>query len=326
MRGSVPAAWGVPALAPARSRSWNTTPPSEAGVTVTVWVPVLLLPGMSTAPITAGAVSSTAVLVPALPPDGMLVKRAGTVTVATPSAFSRPMVQVTVRPLTLQVPLAVPVPAPPPAGATRVQVTGPVTSAPCGSVSVRLVARLSPGPPLRTVTVQVMGWWMVATAVLPVLVTVRFTRWRSVVGSLALSLVLLLSGSLALAVAWLRNTSPVGAGWFKASKRRKIAFDCPAASSPRARPVVLVPAGTSQVKVASGVPDPEVRLFAEHSDGLLQVLPPKVVVSQTKRTACPAGGVITSVILTPVPNDGPVLLTSTRYCMKVPSLGPGPGA
>ena len=302
-------------------------PARLADVTVTVWVPVLLLPGTSTAPVTAGEVSSTALLVPALPPVGRLVKRAGTVMVITPSALSRPMVQVMTRPLTLQVPLAVPVPAPPPpAGATRDQVTGPVTSAPTGSVSVRLAARLTPGPLLRTVTVQVSGSLMAATAVLAVLVTRRSTRWRKVVGSSALSLALLLSGSLALAVARLRNTSPPGAGWFRASKRRKIGLDCPAARSPRARPVVLVPAGTSQVKVASAVPSPDDTSLTEHNGGLLQVLPPKVVVSQTKRTACPAGGVITSVILTPVPYEGPVLLTSTRYCMKVPPSGGSPGA
>ncbi|MDH4392258.1 MAG: hypothetical protein QE285_12660 [Aquabacterium sp.] len=224
--------------------------------------------------------------------------------VATPPAFSRPRPQLMVWPLTLQVPA--------PAGDVRVNVTGPVSSAPAGRVSVRSVCRLLPGPRFSATTVQLKGWLM-ATAVRPpaFLLTRKSTRWRVVVGSLAASLVGLLSGSLALTVATLRNTSPSGAGWSMASKRRKMDLDWLAARSPRARPVVALPAGAAQVKVGSATPAAEVWSLTEHSGGLLQVLPPKVVVSQTKRTRLPAGGVITSLTRTPVPYDGPVLLTRT---------------
>ena len=49
------------------------------------------------------------------------------------------------------------------------------------------------------------------------------------------------------------------------------------------------------MNVGIATPAAEVTLVTEQSDEALQVLPPKVVVSQTKRTRLPVGGVITSV-------------------------------
>ncbi len=67
MRGS--AGCGVPALAPARSRSSNTVPESEARVTATLLV-ALSLPGTGSAPpIFVMSTSTTAVLA-TLPPAG----------------------------------------------------------------------------------------------------------------------------------------------------------------------------------------------------------------------------------------------------------------
>ena len=65
---------------------------------------------------------------------------------------------------------------------------------------------------------------------------------------------------------------------------------------------MALPGGTSQVNAGIAVPAPEVTSLTEQSANgpVLQVLPPKVVVSQTKRMRLPAGGVIVSVILTPV--------------------------
>ena len=73
-----------------------------------------------------------------------------------------------------------------------------------------------------------------------------------------------------------------------------------------------MPAGRSQVNVGIATPAAEVTLVTEQSDEALQVLPPKVVVSQTKRTRLPVGGVITSVTFAAVAYDGPLLVTLTR--------------
>ena len=60
------------------------------------------------------------------------------------------------------------------------------------------------------------------------------------------------------------------------------------------------------------VPGAEVTSVTLHNDGLLQLAPPAVVVSQTKRMRLPAGGVMVSVTPTPEPNDEPLLVTVTR--------------
>ena len=194
MRGSAPAACGVPALAPLRSRSSKTVPDSDARVTATGLVPVLLPPGVSMPPVLAGSVSTVAVLV-ALPPLGKLVKRTGTVMTARPPALSWPRPQLITLPATLQTP------PPGSAGSVRVKVTGPVSAAPAGRVSVKSVCSDAPGPLLTTFTVQLKGWLSATLAALLALLTRRSMIWRVVVASLSLLLARSVSGSLALVVA-----------------------------------------------------------------------------------------------------------------------------
>ena len=188
---------------------------------------------------------------------------------------------------------------------------GPVSWACAGSVSVTSVCRELPGPLLTTVTTQSKGCIKVGLATVDVLVVRRSTRWRAVVCSPSLLLPTWLSGSLAATVAVLLKMSPVGAGWSNTSKRRKMFLVAPDASSPTPAPLARLPAGTAQVKAGMAVPGADVTLLTEHKAGALQVLPPKVVVSQTKRTRLPAGGTMFSVTCTPVPKEGPLLVTAT---------------
>ena len=196
MRGSSAADCGVPPLAPLRSRSWNTVPDSEARVTATGLVAVLLPPGVSMPPVLTGLVSTVAVLV-ALPPAGKLAKRTGTVTAARPPASSWP------RPQLITLAATVQLPPPGRAGFVRVKVTGPVSTALAGRVSVRSVCNDAPGPLLTTFTVQVKGWFSATVAALLVLLTRRSMIWRVVVASASVLLAKLVSGSLALVTATL---------------------------------------------------------------------------------------------------------------------------
>ena len=212
-------------------------------------------------------------------------------------------------PLSGQVPVA--------AGKVLVQLMTPTRSLPGGSVSVRMVCNDSLGPLLVTTTSQSNGSRSAtvvvgAPAFFAALVTARSTRRRTVVCSDSVSLAASVSGSLADTVAWLVKLSPEVLGLSSTSKRRKRLFVWPMARSPRARPVVALPAGRSQVNVGIATPAAEVTLVTEQSDEALQVLPPKVVVSQTKRTRLPVGGVITSVTFAAVAYDGPLLVTLTR--------------
>ena len=86
----------------------------------------------------------------------------------------------------------------------------------------------------------------------------------------------------------------------------------PDASSPKAGPVAALPAGTLQVKVGMAKPTPEMTLATEHNGAALQVALPAASVSHTKRTRRPAGGAMASLMSTPVPKDGPALVTATR--------------
>ena len=267
-------------------------PVSEARLTVTGLLAVLLPPGVSTPPVLSGLVSTVAVLVP-MPPAGALVKRTGNVMVARPPASSWPSAQLILLPATLQLP--------PPTGSVRAKLTPPVNAAPAGRVSVRSVCSELPGPLLSTVTVQVKGSLIATLAALAALATRRSIRCRMVVLSLTLLFAALPSGSLALTNAWLKNTSPAGAGRSSASKRRNTVLLWPAARSPRARPVLALPGGTSQVKAARATPAGDSLPAPVHSAGALQTLPPAALVSQMKRTRLPAGGVIVSVMVTPVP-------------------------
>ena len=221
-------------------------------------------------------------------------------------ASSGPSGQLMVLPATVQVP------PPGSAGWLRVKVTGPVRATPAGKASVKSVCSELPGPLLTTPIVQVKGCISVTVAALLVLVTRRSSRCRVVVASPSVLLARSVSGSLALVTARLLKTSPLGAGRSSASNRKKTVLLCPVASSPRWVPVVAVPAGTSQLKVASATPTPELMLAAVHNEGELHTALAAPLVSQTKRTRLAAGGVMVSSILTPVPNDGPVLLTITR--------------
>ncbi len=105
--------------------------------------------------------------------------------------------------------------------------------------------------------------------------------------------------------------SPAAAGESSASKRRKTAFDASGARLPCAAPVAGVPAGSTQLN-GSAAPGAEVTPVAEHSEGALQVALAGPAVSQTKRTRLPAGGVITSLMRTPVADAGVLLVTVTR--------------
>ena len=192
IRGSVAANCGVPPLAPARSRSWNTVPDSDERVTVTGLVPVLLLPGKSTPPVLFGSVSTVATLL-MLPPAGKLVMRTGSVMVTAPPALSWPSAQLTVLPASAQLPLA--------AGSVLLKLTTPVSATPVGRTSVKSVRNELPGPLLTTVMVQSKGWFSVTVPRLAALVTRRSTRWRTVVGSPSLLLLRSLSGSLLLTLA-----------------------------------------------------------------------------------------------------------------------------
>ena len=83
------------------------------------------------------------------------------------------------------------------------KLTGPVSTAPAGRVSVRSVCSDAPGPLLMTVTVQVKGWLIATVARLLALLTRRSMVWRVVVSSTAVLLAGTGSGSLALATAML---------------------------------------------------------------------------------------------------------------------------
>ena len=149
-------------------------------------------------PVLPGSVSTVAVLVPA-PPEGRLVKRAGTVMVAlikpTAVASSGPSGQLMVLPATVQVP------PPGKAGWLRVNVTAPVRATPAGKASVKSVCSELPGPLLTTPIVQVKGCISVTVAALLVLVTRRSNRCRVVVASPSVLLARSVSGSLALVTA-----------------------------------------------------------------------------------------------------------------------------
>ena len=75
----------------------------------------------------------------------------------------------------------------------------------------------------------------------------------------------------------------------------------PLASSPRPGPLLALPAGSRQLKVGKATPAAELTWSTVHSDGALQTALPALAVSQTKRTTLPAGGVMLSVMRTPVP-------------------------
>ncbi len=179
----------------------------------------------------------------------------------------------------------------------RDQVIGPVISVPAGSVSVTSVCSELPGPLLTRVITQLKGWRRLTVGTLAALLRRRSTFWRVVVCSFSLLLVASRSVSLPETVATLLNTSPVGAGCSTASKRRNRSLLSPLAIWPRADEAL---AGTSQLNVGSALPATEVVFVPVHSAGALQVEPPDTVVSQTKRTVLPDGGVIDSATRTPV--------------------------
>ena len=235
--------------------------------------------------------------------------RTGTVMVMLPPESSCPMLQVTASPTRVQVPVA--------AGSVLLQVMSPVTSVPASSVSVTLVLSESPGPALLTTISQlngsrrVMGAVTVAPPFLGVLVMDRSTRRRTVVGSVAVLSVTEVSVSLAETTALLLKMSPFGAGSSSASKRRKTLLVAPIPRSLRARPVAkLSLVGSPQVKF-SAVPGSDSVPRPVQSGVGLQVLPPKVVTSQTNFTRLPAGGVMVSSIVTPVAKDPAKCLTSS---------------
>ena len=76
--------------------------------------------------------------------------------------------------------------------------------------------------------------------------------------------------------------------------------------------MVRSPAGTRQENAGNAAPGAEVTSVTLQSDGVLQLVPPAAVVSQTKRMRLPAGGVMVSVMPTPEPNEDPLLVTVTR--------------
>ena len=197
------ASCGVPAAAPERLRSSKTVPDSDALASVTTAVAVLLPPGKSSAPMTAGLVSTVALFV-AVPPGGRLSMRTGMRTVATPAAFNGPSAQLTARPVLVQLPL--------PAGRVRVQVIGPVMVVPAGSVSARLVCSVSLGPLLTTVTTHSKGCVTLTLDGVAALLTRMSTMLRAVVSSVIALLTTKVSFWSELTVDVLLNTSPVTGG------------------------------------------------------------------------------------------------------------------